>query len=238
MNRHANFLGFDVGNELNCNWTTPDLADADAWMDGVLARMHALSPGKVHVNGVDHQPWFGPHTFTPQRLAAAQTMVSIHCWPYWAGAAKLGGPLDKPYTHMAGAMAQLVRSFGGRAGQPVWVQEFGACALEMPERDLPRYLEATVEAALEKGVGWLTWWSSHDVSRDYDFHPFEYGLGLVDQQHRIKPHGKAFRRLADRYRGKPVAIPGAPPAPPPAERNDEATWQWLLQDMGHAPRKT
>lgn len=237
MNRHRNFLGFDIGNELGCMWTTPNLAEGDAWMDGVFKQMHTLSPGKVHVNGVDHSPFFQRHTFSPERLIAGQELVPIHCWPYWTGATKLGGPLDKPYTHMGASMAQLVRSYAGRADKPVWIQEFGACALEMPEKDLPRYMEIAVEAALEADVSWVTWWSSHDVGREFDFHPFEYGLGLVDQQHRIKAHGRTFRRLADQYRGRPVRLPTAAPAPPPAERSDEATWRWLMRDMAYTPRQ-
>jgi hypothetical protein len=40
-----------------------------------------------------------------------------------------------------------------------------------------------------------------------------------------------FKRLADAYRGKPVIIPEASIPAAPVERNDEATWQWLLAWM-------
>jgi hypothetical protein len=41
-----------------------------------------------------------------------------------------------------------------------------------------------------------------------------------------------FKQFADAYRGKPVTIPTTPLPPPPAERTDASTWQWLLNWMG------
>ena len=48
---------------------------------------------------------------------------------------------------------------------------------------------------------------------------------------KIKEQGRMFQRLADTYRGKPVVIPATPLPGPPAQRSDEATWQWLLEWM-------
>jgi hypothetical protein len=231
MRRHPNFLGFDVGNEIGCNWTTPQLEENDAWMLRVLAQMQEQAPGKVHVNGVDHQPWFQRHTFTPQTLASSQSIIALHCWPYWTGAGTRGGVMDRPYTHLAAAMASLARSYAGDAAKPVWIQEFGVCDLEMPAATIPRWMETAVEAAVHNGVSWFTWWASHDVSRKFDFHPFEYGLGLIDSDNRIKPQGHAFRRLAEQYRGKLAVPPPRQLVPPPAERSDDTTWAWLLEAM-------
>jgi hypothetical protein len=41
-----------------------------------------------------------------------------------------------------------------------------------------------------------------------------------------------FKRLADAYRGKAVAIPGKALPPPPQQRTTDATWRWLLDWMG------
>ena len=235
MRRHPNFIGFDIGNEIGCNWSTPQLAENDAWMGRVFKEMHALAPNKVHVNGVDHQPWFKEHTFSARALADSQAIVALHCWPFWTGAGKLGGPLDRPYTHLPAAMAALTRSLAGDASKPIWIQEFGVCAVEMPERDIPRYIEVSIEAAIDEGVSWFTWWASHDVSRRFEFHPFEYDLGLIDSNNRIKPQGRAFRQMAERWRGKPVKLPARALAPPPTVRSDEATWAWLTAHMGYQP---
>ncbi len=236
MHAHPNFLSFDIGNEINCCWKTAP-RKGDAWMTRVFSQMQASHPSKIHVNGVDHKPWFQPHTFSPRALVAAQQIVTLHCWPFWTGAADRGGPLDKPYTHLGGAKAALARSFGEAAHKPGWIQEFGVCGTEMPEADIPRWTEAFVTTAIKGGVSWFTWWASHNVSRRFDFHPFEYGLGLIDQDNQIKPQGHLFRELADAYRGKPVVLPASVPPPPdtpPENRDVSATWNWMQDWMAQA----
>ena len=231
MGQHSNFLGYDIGNELNVNWRcAPE--QGDAWMERIFQQMHALCPGRIHVNGVDHGPWFEVNTFSPEALVAQQAIVSLHCWPFWTGAGKYGKHLDVPYTRLAAAMAALARTYGKAPQKPVWLQEFGACSQEMPEADIPRWLETTIAAAIDQGVSWFTWWASHDVDKSLQFNPFEYGLGLMTVDNRVKEQGRMFKRLADAYRGKPVNIPTAPLPPPPTTRNPETTWTWLLDWMG------
>jgi hypothetical protein len=226
MRGHGNFLGYDIGNEINCNWQCVP-AQGDAWMKRIFQRMHASCPG-VHVNGVDHNPWFSVTTFSPQALAAEQSIVSLHCWPFWTGAGKYAKPLEPAYTRLAAAMAALARSYAQDPRKPIWLEEFGACSEEMPEGDVPRWLEQTVTAAIHEGVSWFTWWASHDVDRRFQFNPFEYGLGLMTVDNRVKEQGRMFQRLAAAYRGKPVQLSGGPLPPPPVTRNKDTTWQWLL----------
>ena len=228
--RHANFLGYDIGNEINCNWPCPP-TEGDAWMERVFKQMHALCPDRIHVNGVDHQPWFKETTFSTEALMAQQEIVTLHCWPYWTGAGKHGGHLDKPYTQLPAAMAALARSYGQAPRKPIWLEEFGACRAEMPEADVPRWMELAITGGIAQGISWFTWWASHDLSEQFEFNPFEYSLGLMTVDNKIKEQGRVFKRLADAHRGKPVVIPDNPlPAPPP-QRTNEATWQWLLEWM-------
>ncbi len=231
MTAHPNFLGFDIGNEINCNWHCSP-ADGDVWMERVFKQMHALCPNRAHVNGVDHQPWFSNTAFSAEALVAQQSIVALHCWSYWTGAAQYGKPLDAPYVKLAAAMTALARSLGQDAQKPVWIEEFGACSMEMPEADVPRWLEASVLAAIDEGASWFTWWASHDVDRKFKFNPFEYELGLMTVDNRIKDQGRRFSQLAKAYRGTAVRIPSGGPPPPPAERNKDATWRWLLDWMG------
>ncbi len=230
MRERPSFLGYDIGNEINCCWQGPS-SQGDAWMTRILERMNALCPGRVHVNGVDHQPWFSDETFSARALADQQPIVALHCWPYWTGAGKFSAPLGIPYTHLGAGMAALGRSIAHDSQKPMWMQEFGACSEEMPEGDVPRWLEATLSAAMDQGVSWYTWWASHDVDRRFEFHPFEYGLGLMTVDNRIKEQGRVFKRFAEAHRGKPVRIPTTPLPPPPAERTANATWRWLLEWM-------
>lgn len=231
MRLHPNFLGYDLGNEINCNWQCAT-RDGDTWMKRIFAQMYALFPYRIFVNGTDHQPWFSNSTFSAEALVARQRIVALHCWPYWTGAGKFGGPLEAPYTKLAASMAALARSLGGDAQKPIWIEEFGACSEEMPEADVPRWLEATVLAAINQGVSWFTWWASHDVDRRFKFNPFEYSLGLMTVDNRIKEQGRTFARVAKAYRNQSVKIPTQPLPPPPTTRNAEGTWQWLLNFIG------
>jgi len=234
LRTHANFLGFDVGNEINCAWSAKTTAEGDAWLKPIFAAMHAAAPGLPHVNGVDHQPWFKDTTFSPQALCHEQKIVAIHSWSFWTGAGKYGGPLDQPYTRLPAAMAALVRAYAGDVKKPIWLEEFGACDQEMPSRDVARWMEIAVASAVAEGVSWFTWWASHDVPRNLDFHPFEYDLGLLDVNNRIKPRGEMFRHLARRHAGTAVVFPERI-APSPTTRDDETTWQWLRAWMRDHP---
>jgi endo-1,4-beta-mannosidase len=84
-----NIIGFDFGNEINTCWSTEPPV-GDAWMAKMFGLMEQVSPGQVHVNGVDEMPWFESTTFSPQALAA-RPMPTMHCYPYWSGALKFGG---------------------------------------------------------------------------------------------------------------------------------------------------
>jgi len=227
---YENFLGFDLGNEINCNWQAAPV-EGDAWMTRILTRMRALCPERIHVNGVDHQPWFQVNTFSPSALVQQQPIVALHCWPFWCEAGKYGSHLDAPYTRLGAGMAALARSHASDPLKPIWIEEFGACSEEMPAADVPRWLEKTVTSALEQGVSWFTWWSSHDVAEGFQFHPFEYNLGLLTGDNQIKPQGQIFKQIAAAYRDQPVNIPTRALPPPPAERNTAATWRWLLDWM-------
>lgn len=49
----------------------------------------------------------------------------------------------------------------------------------------------------------VTWWCSHDVSRELaDFPELEYGLGLLTNDRRTKPAGAAVARIAAQWRGR------------------------------------
>jgi endo-1,4-beta-mannosidase len=235
LNRHPNFLGFDLGNEMNCCWKSADVAEADAWMEWIMDLCESLSPQAVHVNGADHQPWFYPATFSAHKLARRQRLIAIHCWIEFTKARKRGGALDRVCTHLAPAMAVLARAHAGDPGKPVWLQEFGASSSWMEEDKIPAFLEAAVHAAVAGGICRLTWWASHDIRPEFEFAELEYDLGLITTDNRLKPSGHAFQRMIREYRGKPVQIPANLKLPPPPEsvpgglreESAENTWKWL-----------
>jgi endo-1,4-beta-mannosidase len=230
MKRHPNIIGFDFGNELNTCWSGP-VEQGDAWMKKMFGLMNGVLPAGLHVNGVDHHPWFEPDTFSAQALAAARFPV-MHCYPYWTGAMKYGGAMDPSSVKLMAGMATLIRSFAGSQEKPVWAGEFNTCIEELPEKGQAEWLDKAVHAAIEQGVSWFSYWDSHDVDRKFAFNPLEYSLGLLTNDGRVKEQGRVFQKLAETYRGKPVVFPkGSPPAPP-SERTNDATWAWLLDWMG------
>ena len=234
MAPHANVIGFDIGNEINTCWSAPTDA-GDAWMEKMLALMHELLPDRLHINGVDHMPWFQRTTFSPQALVREQTMPVMHCYPYWTGAMKYGGAMDPPSVRLLAGMAALIRSYAGTQQKPVWAGEFNTCIKELDEKQQAAWLEKAVLAAMDEGVSWFSYWDTHDVDRKFAFNPLEYSLGLLANDGRVKEQGRVFKQLAEAYRGKPVAFPKGSLPEPPKVQTVEGTWQWILNWMGWKP---
>jgi len=227
---HPNVIGFDMGNEINTCWSA-ETSVGDDWMEHILSLMNYALPGRLHINGVDHEPWFSETTFSAKALAA-QKLPVMHCYPYWTGSLKYGGPMDPPSVKLLAAMATLIRSYAGTQQKPVWAGEFNTCIKELSDNQQASWLEKAVHAAIEQGVSWFSYWDSHDVDRRFDFNPLEYTLGLLTNEGKIKPAGRVFKQLADTYRGKPVVFPNSALPQPPTDHTQDGTWRWILDWLG------
>lgn len=233
---HKNVIGFDFGNELDTCWRA-ELPVGDAWMTRMFALMNEVLPNKVHINGVDHDPWFEPNTFSPRALASKLLPV-IHVYPYWTGALKYGGWMDPTSTQLIRAFAALVRSYSGDPQKAVWCGEFNTCIEEMPEKQQAEWLDIAVHSAADAGVNWFTYWDSHDVDRRFALNSLEYTLGLLTNDGKVKEQGKVFKQLVATYKGKPVAKPKDTPPAPPADFSTEGTWKWIVDYLGWKPKKS
>jgi endo-1,4-beta-mannosidase len=233
MKGKSNIIGFDIGNEIDTCWSS-EPAVGDAWMAKTLALMQSVCPDCLHVNGVDELPWFESNTFSPQALAAVPFPV-MHCYPYWSGALKYGGPMDPPSTNLMAAMATLIRSYAGDARKPVWAEEFNTCIESLDEKQQAQWLEKATQTAIEAGVSWFTFWDTHDVDRKFEFNSLEYSLGLLTNDGKVKEQGKVFKQLAEAYRGRKFKFPASSLPAPPVHRNQEVTWRWMLDWMGWKP---
>jgi endo-1,4-beta-mannosidase len=232
---HQNVIGFDMGNEINTCWSA-DTGVGDAWMAQTFAKMNSALPGRLHVNGIDHMPWFSETTFSAKALVADQKLPVMHCYPYWTGAMKYGGAMDPPSVKLLAAMAALIRSYAGTQQKPVWAGEFNTCIKELTDEQQAEWLDKAVHAAIAEGVSWFSYWDSHDVDRKFDFNPLEYTLGLLTNDGRVKPAGRVFKELAESYGGKPVVFPTAALPEPPSRATQDGTWQWVLDWLGWRPR--
>ncbi len=234
MKPHTNIVGFDFGNELNTCWKAPTPA-GDAWMTRMFALMNEALPNHLHVNGVDHHPWFETDTFSPRALAAARFPV-MHCYPWWTGALNYGGAMDPPSVKLLAAMAALIRSYAGTQQRHVCAGEFNTCIEALPEKGQAEWLDKSVAAAIEQGVSWFTYWDSHDVDRKFQFNPLEYTLGLLTNDGRVKDQGRVFKQLADAYRGEPVKYPTATLPEPPRVHTIDGTWAWINDWLEWKPK--
>ena len=189
-------------------------------------------PSGVHVNGVNHDPWFGPETFSPQQLASTQETIALHCWTLFTGAhTRSHGDFMSPRClRLLESMAALSRSYADDPEKPVWIQEYGMSEEWIEPGDIPRFLEESTLNAIHAGVNWFTWWSSHDLDRRYAFDPLEYSLGLITHDRKIKSQGFVFKELAETYRGMEARNTKRIDLPAPPEAFDmDSTWNWLDQ---------
>jgi hypothetical protein len=206
---HRRFLGFDLGNEINVLQNNPanqvTLAQADQWASRMLRQLAALAPGKFHVNGTDHVPWFSDSGFSRSVLAATGSATVLHCYAYWAGALQYYRYNDAGSLHLLEYMTELTKAYAVSADRQVWVEEVGASSEWMPESYIPEYAETLLRNAMDCGNLWgITWWCSHDIDPSIKgFLSLEYGLGVLDTKNRVKPIGRKLASLASEMRRNP-----------------------------------
>ena len=226
----SNFMGFDIGNEINCCWQPASLAEGDAWFLKTMDLLESLCPDKVHVNGVDHDPFFNSIGFSPEVLAKRQSIVTLHTWIFFTGALDRGGPFDPPSINLTSAMTAMAKTWAGDINKPIWIEEYGASEEWVDPVDIPGFSEKLVRNAWKAGANWYTWWCSHDVDRKFDFDELEYSLGLITLDQKIKPQGLLFRELAREFRREgPCKQPlGLFEDLPRKNRTKDSTWEYML----------
>lgn len=209
VGRHRRFLGFDIGNEINVlqyyrNELT--IADGDVWLNEIMDWCDKIAPGRLHVNGVDHCPWFSNAAFSREALANEGAATSIHTWIEFTGARSRFDALDTGCVHLTEYCIELAKAYSLDPARKVWVEEFGASPEWMPADQIPEFAEQTIMNALScENVWGLTWWCSHDLDRSLKgFHSLEYELGLLDNKNNIKPVGEKIAGLIKKLKADPV----------------------------------
>ena len=216
----SNFMGFDLGNEINCLDHDLPAADGDAW---ATALIEAVRPAMRHgwiVNGVDYTPWFSGSTFSLEHLGCDYDAISLHTWPKFTGCLERGEADEAPSIHMPAFLCQLARLYRREPRQPVWVQEFGCCDLWAEPQRQQRYMRESIEHAVAAGAGLLTWWCSHDKDGELKFIADEYRFGLFDTANAAKPLAGVYREMIEQYAHQPVRQPateGSTPVPVPSD---------------------
>ncbi|MFF3483134.1 glycosyl hydrolase [Streptomyces sp. NPDC002701] len=200
-----NFIGMTVGNEINQfsagphpdpDRTPPDLIDA--WLERMLTACEKGAPGKLHLHAEYDAAWYQDDMpFTQAQAARRGAVTAVHSWVF-NGTAQRHGRTGVATEHHAAYLIELSKAWADDPTRPVWLQEVGAPAPLVPAEHAAAFTEATVTNALDCPDLWgITWWCSHDVSRDLaDFPELEYGLGLLTTTRRPKDSARALARLA------------------------------------------
>lgn len=192
------FMGIDIGNELNVYdmfYQTFSTEQGDWWLTGILGECARLFPGKLHVLGVDHQPWFKDVQFSRHALANTGGATSLHAWTAFTGATQYGFHSEENLC-LQEFLIELANAYANQEDRPVWVQEYGITDAWADPADFEEYVRHTMMAATRSENLWgFTWWCSHDISPVYqDFDPIEYNLGLLTVKNTVKPLGEYVRR--------------------------------------------
>lgn len=207
-----NFLGLTLGNEVNqfsgephpSPWPiTPD--EAATWLTTLLDAARTVAPNGTHVHSEYDAVWYlDEHPFVPAHASRIGDMATVHSWIFNGTALRYGGRSTASDRH-AEYLIELARAFAVDPAHPIWLQEVGAPSNCLTAEEMPDFLEATVRhAARSAGLWGVTWWCSHDVSRELaDFPELEHTLGLIDQNGEVKPIGRRFADVAASLRVRP-----------------------------------
>ncbi|MFE2314293.1 glycosyl hydrolase [Streptomyces sp. NPDC059441] len=209
------FIGMTLGNEVNQFSAGPPHPDPDRasstqiddWLERMLAACEEGAPGRLHLHAEYDATWYQDDMpFTPGQAARRGAVTAVHSWVF-NGTAQRHGRASVPTEHHAAYLIELSKAWADDPRRPVWLQEVGAPAPLIPPEHAAAFTEATVAAALDCPDLWgITWWCSHDVSRDLaDFPELEYGLGLLTNDRRPKDSARALARAAREHRHKPAA---------------------------------
>ncbi|WP_405905258.1 glycosyl hydrolase [Streptomyces sp. NBC_00828] len=204
-----NFIGMTIGNEVNQfaagphpdpDRITPD--EAGAWLRRLLAACEEGAPGKLHLHASYDAAWYqDDQPFTPEHSARLGAVTAVHSWVF-NGTAQRHGRTGVATEHHAAYLIELSKAWADDPHRPVWLQEVGAPAPLIPAGHAAAFTEATVVNALDCPDVWgVTWWCSHDVSRDLaDFPELEYSLGLLTNDRQVKPAGRTIARIIEERR--------------------------------------
>lgn len=210
-----NFLGLTLGNEVNQFSDDPHprpwritADEAEAWLVALLGAARQAAPDAAHVHSEYDAVWYlDAHPFTPAHASRLGAMTTIHSWIFNGTAQRYGGRSTASDRH-AEYLIELSRAFAADPDRRIWLQEVGAPSNCVTAEQAPDFLEATVRHAASCENLWgVTWWCSHDVSRELaDFPELEYSLGLFDAGRQVKAVGRRFAEVAAELRARRPSV--------------------------------
>ena len=236
---HKRFLGFDLGNEMSVlvhrgNPLTEQ--EADTWLDTMYQHLNAIAPGKLHVNGLDHTPWWADFAFSRESCARKGSASTVHSYPQFTGTLQRYGHSGIGTLHLAEYHAELAYAYHTDPARRVWIQEMGANALWMPDSFLEEFVQQAIGNAAETGKLWgLSWWGTFQVDPAIKgFSPNEYIVGVCDRNRQPRLIGKILSKVGQELRGKTFPANQRPMAMVIPDRGlapKSSDWTWATSFM-------
>jgi len=197
-----NLLGVTLGNEVNQFAAAPHPfphpvteEGAGVWLSQLTAAVRErIRPPALVTHAMYDAAWYDDtQPFGPAHAVAHGDQTVVHSWVF-NGAAQTHGGLGAGSVRHAEYLCRLAAAWHTDGVRPVWLPEVGAPTNVIAEADAPAFVEATMRhVARIPELSGITWWCSHDVSRDLaDFPELEYDLGLIANDGRVKPTGRRF----------------------------------------------
>ena len=199
--------GLSVGNEFiqfaasrHPSSTPMTATDARGWLETVLQAARQEWARGCLTHSFDDDLWFDDaHPFGPEHAVSLGDLTTVHSWVFMQVGPRYGEG-HPALTLFARYLVELARAWGA-PGRQVWLQEVGAPVTHVPASSAPDFLRETIShlTGLDglppaQDLTAVTWWCSHDVSRDLaDFPELEHSLGLFASDGALKPVGEAFR---------------------------------------------
>ncbi|MBK7820220.1 MAG: hypothetical protein IPJ61_03880 [Tessaracoccus sp.] len=205
---HPAVTGMTLGNEF-AQFAAPTLphlhptvsaatpSDIDAWFDRLLSPLEQAWPEGRHHHGFDDDLWFvDAHPFTPRHAVTRGAATTVHSWVFAQVGPRYGAG-HPALVSFPRYLLELGRAWSPDPTRPLWLQEVGAPRTHVSDEAAAGFLNDTLDAVIDTpGLEAITWWCSHDVSRDLlDFPELEYTLGLFTTDGAPKPEA---RQLAER----------------------------------------
>ena len=197
-------IGLTLGNELpqfagadHPLRSEVDHEGADHWFAEMFEELTNEWPNGRHYHSFDDSVWFDDQMpFTPRHAVTLGAATTVHSWIF----GRMGPMLEQDHPHLdwfARYLCELAAGWSPDPERRVWLQEVGAPRPWTSDEHAPTFLHNTIStAAAMPEVMAITWWASHDVSRELaDFPELEYSLGLFDSNGRIKREGETMRDL-------------------------------------------
>ncbi|WP_172191786.1 glycoside hydrolase 5 family protein [Actinomyces faecalis] len=226
--------GLSVGNEFiqfaASRHPSPSVmtaADARRWLETMLGAARQEWEDGCLTHSFDDDLWFDDsHPFGPEHAASLGDLTTVHSWVFMQVGPRYGEG-HPALALFARYLVELARAWGA-PGRKVWLQEVGAPVTHVPASTAPDFLRETIAhltgldgQPAAQDLTAVTWWCSHDVSRELaDFPELEHSLGLIASDGTVKPVGKAFRDTVrevheheSRTTASPAALAAVPQAP-------------------------